>query len=289
MMTDRRTRAVAVTGSAVVFGLYRVFLSPSSQLFGRYPWRGRDDEPVVALTFDDGPNEPYTSRIAEILGERSVRATFFQVGWCVQRSPTVTAALAAAGHVIGNHSLSHRLRTYLRPGAFAEEIARTQEILRQVLGIEPALVRTPWLWRQPAILSMLGRSGLTPVSGLFCHPLEVFQVDAAKIAARAIAKAGPGAIIIFHDGYNARGGDRAQTVDAVRMTVDGLRDRGYRFVTVDELLGIPPYHTVTHGDTHGDDHGHDPAPAIEPAESPPDHIRRTKADNPSTNSADALK
>ena len=99
----------------------------------------------------------------------------------------------------------------------------------------------PWLWRQPAILSMLARSGLTPVSGLFCHALEVFQVDAARIAARAMAKARPGVIIIFHDGYNARGGARAETVEAVRMTVDGLLDRGYRFVTVDQLLGVPAY------------------------------------------------
>ena len=169
-----------------------MFLSPYSQFFGRYPWRGRDGERVVALTFDDGPNEPYTSQIAEVLNDRGVRATFFQVGWCVQRSPATTAALAAAGHVIGNHSLSHRFRTYLRWGAFAGEIERTQEILGQVLGQEPRLVRMPWLWRQPAILSMLARSGLTPVSGLFCHALEVFQIDAARIAARAMAKARAG-------------------------------------------------------------------------------------------------
>ena len=227
--------------AAVAVGLYWVFLSPYSQFFGRYPWRGRDGARVVALTFDDGPNEPYTSQIAEVLNDRGVRATFFQVGWCVQHSPATTAALAAAGHVIGNHALSHRFRTYLRWGAFATEIERTQEILGQVLGQEPRLVRMPWLWRQPAILSMLARRGLTPVSGLFCHALEVFQVDAARIAARAMAKAGPGVIIIFHDGYNARGGVRAETVDAVGLSIDGLRARGYRFVTVDQLLGIPAY------------------------------------------------
>jgi peptidoglycan/xylan/chitin deacetylase (PgdA/CDA1 family) len=236
----RRTAAVAAV-AAVAVGLYWVFLSPYSQFFGRYPWRGRDGARVVALTFDDGPNEPYTSQIAEVLNDRGVRATFFQVGWCVQRSPATTAALAAAGHVIGNHALSHRFRTYLRWGAFAAEIERTQEILGQVLGQEPRLVRMPWLWRQPAILSMLARSGLTPVSGLFCHALEVFQVDAARIATRAVAKARPGVIIIFHDGYNARGGARAETVEAVRMTVEGLLHRGYRFVTVDQLLGVPAY------------------------------------------------
>jgi len=240
-MTAARRAGAAAAVAAVTGGLYWVFLSPYSQLFGPYPWRGGDGERVVALTFDDGPNEPYTSQIAEILDERGVRATFFQVGRCVERGPVTTEALAAAGHVIGNHSLSHRVRTYLRWGAFAGEIERTQGIFRQVLGKEPRLVRMPWLWRQPAILSMLARGDLIPVSGLFCHPLEVFQLDAARIAARAIAQARPGAIIIFHDGYNARGGDRAATVEAVRITIDALRDRGYRFVTVDQLLGVSPY------------------------------------------------
>jgi peptidoglycan-N-acetylglucosamine deacetylase len=240
MTAGRRARGAAAL-AVIIGGLYWVFLSPYSQFFGRYPWRGGGGARVAALTFDDGPNEPYTSRIAEVLNDRGVRATFFQVGWCVERSPTTTAALAAAGHVIGNHALSHRFRTYLRWGAFAGEIAQTQEILGQVLGREPRLVRMPWLWRQPAILSMLARSDLTPVSGLFCHALEVFQVDAARIAARAMAKAEPGVIIIFHDGFNVRGGARAETVDAVRMTVDGLLRRGYRFVTVDQLLGVPAY------------------------------------------------
>ena len=142
MTTARRAGAAAV-GAAITAGLYWVFLSPYSQFFGRYPWRGRDGERVVALTFDDGPNEPYTSQIAEVLKDRDVRATFFQVGCCVQRSPTTTAMLAAGGHVIGNHSLSHRFRTYLRWGAFAGEIERTQEILGQVLGQEPRLVPCP--------------------------------------------------------------------------------------------------------------------------------------------------
>jgi peptidoglycan/xylan/chitin deacetylase (PgdA/CDA1 family) len=210
-------------------------------MFGTYAWRGRGNERVVAITFDDGPNEPYTSQIAELLRDRGVRATFFQVGRCVARSPATTAALVADGHVIGNHSLSHRFRTYLYPGAFDQEIERTQEILKRVLGREPLLVRTPWLWRQPAILAMFRRRNLTPVSGLFCHPLEVFQIGSARIAREAVSKTRPGTILIFHDGFNARGGIRAETVEAVRMTIDALLARGYRFVTVDELLDVSAY------------------------------------------------
>jgi peptidoglycan/xylan/chitin deacetylase (PgdA/CDA1 family) len=241
MRAGSRAGLAAITGSALAGGFYWVFLSPYCQVLGPHPWRGAGDERVVALTFDDGPNEPYTSQLAELLRERGVRATFFQVGRCVERSPASTAALAADGHVIGNHSLSHQMLTYFRRGAFAAEIEDTQKILTRILGKEPALVRMPWLWRQPALLSMLRTRGMRPVSGVFCHAFEVFQVDAARIAHRAVAKTRPGAVLIFHDGYNAGGAARAETVKAVRMTIDALRVYGYRFVTVDELLRVPAY------------------------------------------------
>ena len=227
---------VAVTG-----GLYWLFMSPYSQVFGRYPYRGDRTDRVVALTFDDGPNEPYTSQIAEYLAGRNIRATFFQVGRCVERHPDTTARLAAAGHVIGNHSYAHAFHAYLVPGRLSREIARTQRILRDRLGRTPALYRSPWLWRQPLLLRAVRRRALQPVSGEFCHPLEVFQPDGARIARRAIAKTRPGSILIFHDGFDGRGGNRAETVRAVRLTAEELLRSGYRFVTVDELLGVPAY------------------------------------------------
>jgi len=220
---------------------YVLFMLPQSQVFGRYPYRAPRPERVVALTFDDGPNEPYTSQIADFLESRGIRGTFFQVGRCVERYPAATDRVAAAGHVIGNHSLTHRFSTYLRPGAFRREVDRTQEVLRERLGRTPALARTPWLWRQPALLRMLRQRRLEPVAGVFCHPLEVFHRDGAAMARRAIAQTRPGSILIFHDGFDGRVGDRTQTVKAVRLTVDGLIERGYRFVTVDELLGVPAY------------------------------------------------
>jgi peptidoglycan-N-acetylglucosamine deacetylase len=224
---------------------YVLFMLPQSQVFGRYPYRAPHPERVVALTFDDGPNEPYTSQIADHLDSRGVRATFFQVGACVERHPATTARLVAAGHVVGNHSLTHRFTTYLRPGAFRREVDRTQEILREHLGRTPALARSPWLWRQPMLLRALRDRRLQPVAGVFAHPLEVFHRNGAAMARRAIARTRPGTILIFHDGFDGRGGDRTQTVEAVRLTVDGLLARGYRFVTVDELLHVPAYRTAT--------------------------------------------
>ncbi len=227
-----------VLALAVAYGL---FLLPQSQVFGRYPYRGAADDRVVALTFDDGPNEPFTSQIATILENRGIRGTFFQVGRCVQRYPATTDRIFAAGHVIGNHSLTHRFSTYFRPGAFEREIVQTQETLIERLGRAPALARTPWLWRHPTLLRMLRRERLEPVAGVFCHPLEVFHRDGAMMARRAIAQTRPGTILIFHDGSDGRVGDRTQTVKAVELTIDGLIERGYRFVTVDELLDVPAY------------------------------------------------
>jgi peptidoglycan/xylan/chitin deacetylase (PgdA/CDA1 family) len=229
---------------AVLGGAYWLLMSPLAPSSRAYPYRGRTAERVVALTFDDGPNEPYTSQILEILETRGVRATFFHVGRCVERHPEIALRAINAGHVLGNHSLSHRFSTYLLPRAFEREVERTQQILTRITGRTPALARTPWLWRQPALLRMLRRHGLHPVAGEFGHALEVFQPSGVRMARRAIAKTRPGSILIFHDGFDSRGGNRAETVVAVRETMEGLLALGYRFVTVDELLGAPAYQAV---------------------------------------------
>ena len=226
-------------------GVYLLFMSPYSQLFGRYPYRGDpadDADRVVALTLDDGPNEPYTSQIADFLDSKGIKATFFQVGRCVERYPAATARLAAAGHVVGNHSLTHRFTTYFRPRAFERELDRTQRLLHEHLGRTPALVRTPWLWRQPMVLRAIRRRRLQAVAGVFGHPLEVFHRSGEVMARRAAALTRPGTILIFHDGFDGRTGDRSETVKAVRLTVERLLTKGYRFVTVDELLRVPAYH-----------------------------------------------
>ncbi|MGI5238525.1 polysaccharide deacetylase family protein [Dactylosporangium sp. CA-139066] len=220
---------------------YWLLMSPFAPTARDYPYRGPDSERVVALTFDDGPNEPYTSQILDILAEHEVRATFFHVGQCVERHPDVAVRAVGAGHVVGNHSLTHRFGTYLRPRAFEREVEQSQRILARVLGRTPALARTPWLWRRPSLLRMLRRDGLHPVAGEFGHAFEVFQPSGVRMARRAVAKTRPGSILIFHDGFDSRGGNRAETVVAVRETIRGLLARGYRFVTVDELLGVPAY------------------------------------------------
>ena len=231
--------AAAITAAAGLGWGYRRRMSETSQAAGDFPYRGPADHRVIALTFDDGPNDPYTGALAEVLADRGVRATFFQVGRCVQRHPRRTRELASAGHLIGNHSFRHRLDDYLRPRKFLADVDRTQQIIGDLTGNPPRYFRPPWLYRTPALLAGIAGRGLQVVSGRFCDPLEVLQPGAGRIATQAVRRAEPGGMIIFHDGFDGRGGDRGRTVDAVGLVIDRLRDAGYGFVTVDRLLPVP--------------------------------------------------
>jgi peptidoglycan/xylan/chitin deacetylase (PgdA/CDA1 family) len=240
----RRTRQLglgAAGATGIVGAAYWLLMSPYSQALGPFPYRGVGVDRVVALTFDDGPNEPYTSAIADFLDLRGIKATFFQVGQAVARYPHVTARLAESGHVIGHHGQTHRFSRYLRRATLAADMAEGLDAFAAV-GLRPALYRPPWLLRIPALRAVARTHGLQVVSGEFCHALEVFQPAAHRIARRAVAKARPGSILIFHDGFDGKGGNRASTVDAVTIVVDRLISQGYRFTTVDRLLDIPAYH-----------------------------------------------
>ena len=221
---------------------------PRTQLWGPFPYRAPDTAPggpaaerVVALTFDDGPNEPWTSRLLDVLAARDVRATFFQVGRCAERFPSVTRRVVEEGHVLGNHSLEHRFSSYADEPTQRAQVVRAQEVLHRVSGVVPGLYRPPWLCHWPWVLRTVESAGLQVVSGTFGHPFEVAQPSAARMAAGAAKRTRPGSILIQHDGREARGGDRSQTVASVGPLVDRLRDQGYTFATVDELLGVPAY------------------------------------------------
>ncbi|MHB1509420.1 MAG: polysaccharide deacetylase family protein [Acidimicrobiales bacterium] len=230
----------AIGTSAAALGLgYWLFMSPRSQRFGSFPYRASTTEKVVALSFDDGPNEPYTSQIATFLRSRSVQATFFQVGRCVERYPDVTLRLSSEGHVIGSHSYSHKFWHCLSWSRQREDIEKGQQTLARLLGRRTRLFRPPWLFRHPWMLRSLRAQGMQPVSGVFGHLLEVFQPRPEAMAARAVAKVRPGTILIFHDGFDARGGSRGRTVAAVKLVVDHLLEQGYHFTTIDRLLAVP--------------------------------------------------
>lgn len=236
-----RARAPLLAALGAVGAAYWTGFRARAQTFGPFPYRGLTDQPVVALTFDDGPNEPYTSRLLNVLDERGVTATFFQVGRCAERFPFTTREIVRAGHVLGNHSYSHRFTGYVRRPRQTDEIRRGQQTLAEISGVVPALYRPPWLCHWPWVLRSVREAGLQVVSGDFVHPLEVLQPPARLLTRSAARHAAPGAILIFHDGYESRGGRRDQTVAAVGPLIDRLAECGFGFTTVDCLLGVAPY------------------------------------------------
>lgn len=236
-----RSPFYALAAGVVVAGVQATVFGPRFQGFGAFPFAGCGGRREIALTFDDGPNEPHTSTLLDTLANRGVKATFFQVGRCAERYPEITRRVVTEGHVLGNHSYGHRSASYLSHPDQVIEITRGRRVLGQISGVEPLLYRPPWLCHWPWVLASIHRSGAQVVSGTFIHPLEILQPNPGRLTVGALRRSRPGAILIAHDGREARGGDRSSSVAAIGPLIDQLRDQGYRFTTVDRMLGVPAY------------------------------------------------
>jgi len=126
---------MAVGLSALGAAAYLTGFRPRSQIFGPFPYAAETDEKIVALSFDDGPNEPYTTQLLNTLDRYDVKATFFQVGRCALRFPSSTRRVVESGHVLGNHSYSHSFTRYLKEPRQEIEISRSQEVFYSITGL----------------------------------------------------------------------------------------------------------------------------------------------------------
>jgi len=223
-ITSSRAQATALTGA------------------GRLARHGRrltraGAAPEVALTFDDGPNPPYTGQILGILARYQVPATFFCVGLQASAHPADVARMAAAGHGLGNHTWSHPFLPDLTRAQLAEQLDRTDEAVSRAArtGAGPGLFRPPYGSRSPDVLRWLGERG-SPIVLWDVDPSDWARPGAAVIAGRVLMQTRPGTIVLMHDG----GGNRSQTVAALPLVIEGLLDRGFRFTRLDALLPASP-------------------------------------------------
>ena len=196
-------------------------------------------EKVVALTFDDGPVEPHTGRILDILQDRGVKATFFVVGLNITRFPEILLRIRDEGHAIGSHTWSHALLGPLTPAWRLAEVRHGIDVIEALGGERPTLFRPPG-----------GNMGDSTELQRICRRLECLTVmwsvasmdhedDAAPdaIAERVLRLVEPGGIVLLHDGDEIKTDPRRDaTVQALNDILDGLSARGYRLVTVPELL-----------------------------------------------------
>jgi len=199
---------------------------------GRCLESGTPARPEVALTFDDGPNPPYTGQILDILARYAVPATFFCIGLNAAAHPDEVTRAAGELHALGNHTWSHPLLPELTRAQFAAQVERTGEVIAQAGGGKPpALFRPPYGSRSPEVARWFAE--MDPTVVLWdVDPDDWAMPGPDAIARRVLDQAGSGSVILMHDG----GGDRSQTVAALPAVIEGLLARGYRFVRADELV-----------------------------------------------------
>ncbi|MFJ7417663.1 polysaccharide deacetylase family protein [Streptomyces uncialis] len=198
---------------------------------GRWFRHGARDRHEISLTFDDGPDPVHTGQVLDILARYGVHATFFCVGLHVNALPDAVRRIVDAGHSLGNHTWSHPFMPDLSPRQFRLQLERTDDAFDRAVGRVPTVFRPPYGSRTPETLGELLPGG---------PALALWDVDSwdwarpgpEKIASTVLDHAGPGSLILMHDG----GGDRRQSVAALPAVIEGLLERNLRFVAADALL-----------------------------------------------------
>ncbi len=232
-MTVAGLTAGAVLGGLSATAAYGS-VSRTSQLFGPSVYRGPGRRRSVALTFDDGPSEG-TLPLLEYLQKEGVWATFFQCGMNVRRLPHIAGQVAAGGHQLGNHTYSHPKLPFKSREFISREFTHAQNIIQSETGIVPMLLRPPYGFRWMGMREVQHRLALlgvmwTTIGYDWCWPSE-------RIAKHVLAHSSPGGIICLHDGRGVnRQPDIRATLRAVQQIVPILKDNGYSFEVVSDLI-----------------------------------------------------
>jgi len=233
---------IAATALGVlVIGFFTYTIAhPRSQFFVPVVSRLASDAPVVALTFDDGPDAAVTAEILDVLGAHGARATFFVLGERAARHPELIRRMHREGHTVGTHTQRHRLRFHFgSPRYIQREIEDAVAVVAGILPTPPALFRPPQGLRTPCFAS-----GWRRIRGLTCVTWSVRGLDsrattADAIVARVAHRLAPGAIVALHDGTGLGGGcDRRPTLAALTTILAACRTRGLRCVALGELAGV---------------------------------------------------
>lgn len=226
--------AVGVAGAATWAGFQSMW--PTSQVYGR-TFIGLDrGSRLLALTYDDGPNDPWTFRLMEVLDRHQFKATFFLVGRFVEQRPEIARALVSAGHVIGNHTWDHPNLIFCSAAEVRRQLQRTQQAIREATGVEATLFRPPFGGRRPASLRVARSLGLQTVMwNVTCK--DWTERSAGEIVSLAESQIHGGNVILLHDGeFHRIGVDRSRSVEASDCLLTRYKSEGYRFVTIPEMM-----------------------------------------------------
>jgi len=230
--------AVIFLVAALFVALFTIFFDQAVLVRKGTIYRVPGPEKVVALTFDDGPSPEWTPKILDELKKADVKATFFMLGKNVERYPEIAKRVAAEGHEIENHTYGHRVLLYYKMNELEKEIRDTEKVIKDVTGQSTKYFRPPKAWVTGDEKRKIKEMGygivlwtLNSKDWVSFHDKQITQYILYRIR--------PGDIILFHDSgavFSTEGGDRSQTVKTIPRLVKKLKERGYSFVTINELV-----------------------------------------------------
>ena len=225
---------VGLAGLATWAGFQSMW--PTSQVYGRTFTGLSPESRLLALTYDDGPNDPWTLRLLEVLDRHQVKATFFLIGRFVQQRPDIARALVAAGHAIGSHTWDHPNLIFCSTAEVRRQLERTRQAIADAVGVEVQLFRPPFGGRRPASLRVAKSLGLQTVMwNVACK--DWTPRSTGEIVALAEHQIRGGNVILLHDGeFHHIGVDRSRSVEATDRILSRYRSEGFKFVTIPQMM-----------------------------------------------------
>ncbi|MGC1373007.1 MAG: polysaccharide deacetylase family protein, partial [Candidatus Sulfotelmatobacter sp.] len=223
--------AIAAASAAAVAAGYQT-KSPTGQWYGRTFIGTPPPSRQLALTYDDGPNDPHTQRLLELLAKHNIRATFFLIGRHVKRLPQIAREISQAGHVIGNHTFTHPSLIFKSKTEIKRELTDCRAAINDAIGAHSNLFRPPFGSRRPAVLRVARALGFEPIMwNVTAYDWKL--LSGAQIERNITSKLRGGDVILLHDGGHQRTGiDRSQTVIATDHLLTQFKNESFEFVTI---------------------------------------------------------
>jgi peptidoglycan-N-acetylglucosamine deacetylase len=211
-------------------------MAPTGQWYGRNFHRLSRRSKKVALTYDDGPNDPYTLQLLEVLARHNVKATFFMIGEFVCQRPEIARAVLEAGHAIGNHTFSHPLLIFKSASTIRRQLADCQGAMQDALGVSATIFRPPFGGRRPEVFRIARKLGLQPIMwNVTGYDWNAKSVD--EIERKVTRQMRGGDVILLHDGGHLEmGTDRSHTVAVTDRIIRRYQQQGREFVTIPQMM-----------------------------------------------------
>jgi peptidoglycan/xylan/chitin deacetylase (PgdA/CDA1 family) len=225
---------VAASAAALAAGYQS--MAPTGQWYGHTFTSLARGTRQLALTYDDGPNDPHTLRLLEVLARHNLGATFFLIGRYVQQRPDIVREIVKAGHVIGNHTFTHPLLIFKSAAEVRKELTDCRSAIQDAIGEHSNLFRPPFGGRRPAVLRIAHELGLEPV--MWNVTGYDWNAPPAEVIERKVSRQIRGGdVILLHDGgHKHMGADRSQTVLTTDHLITRYKSEGYGFATIAQML-----------------------------------------------------